>query len=378
MPDRIIHKRSLTAGSVPATSSLEIGELAINVADGKVHLRRSGSANNDVVSLVTANTITTGSIQATAGFTGSLFGTASNATVAVTASSADSFLVRNGIIVSGTYVQDAGANSSPWVLNAYSTDSSYFAGVINAINGMAGFRVDTNGQSQYIARTSTHTDRELRYQLYSDGNCYFGMQGLSGTIVSDLIIRTSADSGVNNGAIKFVLMGSQKMAITPSGIQITNSVLNIDGNVSITGSLDVSGGITGSLQGTASNAISSSYADVAQSAPLYVLSSITSSMLDPYVLTSVTSSMTVLSSSFATTASYISPTFISASAAASGFGSGGGGTGTGFPFTGSAQITGSLVVTGSVSATSFTGDGSGLTNLPTAATSNLFNYYNFI
>ena len=64
------------------------------------------------------------------------------------------------------------------------------------------------------------------------------------------------------------------------------------------------------------------------------------------------------------TASYIDPTFISASAAASGFGSGGGGTGAGFPFTGSAQITGSLTVTGSVNATSFSGDGSGLTNLP--------------
>jgi hypothetical protein len=76
MADRIIHKRSLTEGSVPTTSSLEIGELAININDGKAFLRRSGSGNNDVVPLVTANTITTGSITATS-FTGSLQGTAS-------------------------------------------------------------------------------------------------------------------------------------------------------------------------------------------------------------------------------------------------------------------------------------------------------------
>lgn len=76
MPDKILHKRSLTPGSVPNSSSLELGELAINVADGKIHLRRSGSGNNDVVSVVTANTITTGSITATS-FTGSLFGTSS-------------------------------------------------------------------------------------------------------------------------------------------------------------------------------------------------------------------------------------------------------------------------------------------------------------
>lgn len=51
------------------------------------------------------------------------------------------------------------------------------------------------------------------------------------------------------------------------------------------------------------------------------------------------------SASFATTASYVSPTFISASAAASGFGAGGGAA---FPYSGSAQITGSLGVTGSI------------------------------
>ena len=62
----------------------------------------------------------------------------------------------------------------------------------------------------------------------------------------------------------------------------------------------------------------------------YVLTSVTASMLQPYVLNAntgsfitaaQTSSMTVLSSSVAQTASFISPTFISASAAAAGFGS---------------------------------------------------------
>jgi len=58
----------------------------------------------------------------------------------------------------------------------------------------------------------------------------------------------------------------------------------------------------------------------------------------------------IISSSFATsaslaqTASFVSPTFISASAAASGFGAGG----VAFPFSGSARITGSLNVTGSI------------------------------
>jgi len=64
------------------------------------------------------------------------------------------------------------------------------------------------------------------------------------------------------------------------------------------------------VSGTIDNAISASYAQnatnasTASFAPAYVLTATTSSMLAPYVLTSQTSSMRVLSSSFAVTASY--------------------------------------------------------------------------
>ena len=39
-------KRTTTPGSVPTTSDLSLGELAINVHDGKVFLRRSGSVDD--------------------------------------------------------------------------------------------------------------------------------------------------------------------------------------------------------------------------------------------------------------------------------------------------------------------------------------------
>ena len=78
-------------------------------------------------------------------------------------------------------------------------------------------------------------------------------------------------------------------------INMTDSLLFNTGSAqSLTGSLTISAGITGSLLGTATTA---SYVENAQTAS--------------FVTT-------------AQTASYISPTFISASAAASGFGSGGG------------------------------------------------------
>ena len=63
-------KRSTTAGSAPTTSDLSIGELAINVHDGKVFLRRSGSV--DDVREVLTNEFT-GSVNITGSLTATEF-----------------------------------------------------------------------------------------------------------------------------------------------------------------------------------------------------------------------------------------------------------------------------------------------------------------
>lgn len=51
MASTIRHKRSTTAGAVPAAGALVEGEIAVNVADGKVFVKRS----NGTVSNVTAD-----------------------------------------------------------------------------------------------------------------------------------------------------------------------------------------------------------------------------------------------------------------------------------------------------------------------------------
>ena len=48
-------KRSTTPGSVPTTTDLSIAELAINVSDGKVFLRKSGSLVGDSVQELVSN-----------------------------------------------------------------------------------------------------------------------------------------------------------------------------------------------------------------------------------------------------------------------------------------------------------------------------------
>ena len=62
MAQSIILKRSAVAGRVPDTSSLNLGEVAINTVDGKLYFKKSGSAES-IETILTTNTIASGSIQ---------------------------------------------------------------------------------------------------------------------------------------------------------------------------------------------------------------------------------------------------------------------------------------------------------------------------
>ena len=58
----IILKRNLVSGNVPTTSSLALGELAVNTADGKLFLKKSSSLGETVEEAVTTNTTTNGNV----------------------------------------------------------------------------------------------------------------------------------------------------------------------------------------------------------------------------------------------------------------------------------------------------------------------------
>ncbi len=100
------------------------------------------------------------------------------------------------------------------------TDSltSYIADLTGSTgtNGNSGIRVTTKGLSQFVARASGFSDRELRFQLFSDGVTYFGPM-TTGTTDADLVIRTGADSGSNSGEIQFSTNGSQKAVLSNAG-----------------------------------------------------------------------------------------------------------------------------------------------------------------
>ena len=58
----ILQKRSLVAGTLPTTASLLVGEIGINVPDGRVFLRKSGSGSDTIQSAITTGAQNSGSV----------------------------------------------------------------------------------------------------------------------------------------------------------------------------------------------------------------------------------------------------------------------------------------------------------------------------
>lgn len=285
MSNKILHKRNLTTGIVPTTSSLSVGELAINVADGKVYLRKSGSIEDTILPLVTANTITTGSITATS-FTGSLFGTSSWAQNAITASHATSVGPLNqNLIVTGSLTILGTASFIYTTASQLDIGTNLISVNTNAATRFGGLAVIDSGSSPRSSGSLLFDSQNNQW--------IFVHQNLGGAITSSVLImgpqtfnNVGNEATVTANRLTKGTGGDLGEHIGDSNITDTGTLVSVNSNTQITGSLIISSGITGSLQGTASFALTASYLD-----------------------------------------NYIPP----------------------FPFTGSALITGSLQVTGSLS-----------------------------
>ena len=66
-------RRSSVSGQKPTNANLQLGELALNTTDGKVYMAKSGSLGPSVEELISTNTVNTGSINITGDITGSIF-----------------------------------------------------------------------------------------------------------------------------------------------------------------------------------------------------------------------------------------------------------------------------------------------------------------
>lgn len=106
----ILLKRSNVSGKVPDTTSLQVGEIALNTYDGKAFLHKDG-LTNEVVEIVVTGADVTGSISVTGAITASAFVGSGAGLTGVTASMRPDDFDFNSDPYAGTigYIQGSGS-----------------------------------------------------------------------------------------------------------------------------------------------------------------------------------------------------------------------------------------------------------------------------
>jgi hypothetical protein len=255
--------------------------------------------------------IFSGSVTGINGFTGSLLGTAESASYVLNAESASYALT-------ASYAANVPLTAS-YALNAESASYALTASYIEIAQTASYVENAQTASFVILAQTASYIETAQTASYYNETDPVF-------TAVSGTFVLTSSfdqfTSSYNTGSFtgSFTGDGSQLTGIVSSKWTGSNPISR-DGNVEITGSLNVTNGITASLYGTASwaeNSITASYVENAQTAS-YVLNAISSSfattasfitasgVYGPYGSNSVITSsysLTALSASHAITSSY--------------------------------------------------------------------------
>lgn len=294
MAQSIILKRSATSGKVPTTSSLSVGELAINTYDGKIFLNRSGSSNS-IQEIITTNATNTGSITLTqTGSFGELVVTQdanlrrdlyvvrdiiTNGNLDISGSiTGSSLLVENNGLVNGNLTVLGSINARQFNIGVISSsimytsgsnkfgdttdDTHQFTGSVT-ITGSIYLNGASLGGSTSVSGTFVFPEN-FDYAVYDTGSFLdFNSQSLAynlnfntATVVGSPIhyigalshiddktriypTATSIDSIIND-----VYVGSVTSQSFYTNLPITASGLNISGSTKIIGNTTQSGSIT--------------------------------------------------------------------------------------------------------------------------------------
>lgn len=334
---------NVTASNVRVTGTASIAFLNVEFQSSSV-IYSSGSnilgdASNDTqtlwgtVNVISGPLLVTGSANFQGGVTASLLGTASFASQGVSSSYAlsSSYSVSSSLADAANYAVTAGfANNS-----ATATSASF------ATNALTASFVAGNVTSASFSQTASFiANNRLNQNLIISGS-----SGAQNTLVlfdKDAPYRAAIYADGTNGGL--VVSGN---LYVPAGFVITGSGAGITGIISSSYSVSSSYALSSSF---ADNAATASFVTLAQSAS-YVLNAVSASRA-----TSASRADSSLSSSYALTASF------ALNAAG----------GAGFPYSGSAEITGSLIVSGSARGSVFSGSIASATSSIDFGTGNFF------
>ena len=209
MAQIIKFKRSTTSGAVPGTGSLEYGEIAMNVTDGKVFFKKG---NDTIQELVATNTNTpiTGSINITGAVTASYF-------------VGDGSRLENITVAQAATIQRSFTNSSTWVVNHN----------LNTPNAIAQV-YDTDGY-QIIPETLRHTNYNTITITLSSAQSGYVVVAKGGHIVSGSIDSNNVsglDTAITNQVnVLGVFSGSAQITLNGdvTGTANATTITQIDG-----------------------------------------------------------------------------------------------------------------------------------------------------
>ena len=229
-----------------------------------VDIKTNTTSNNGKVRLYSNTNLpfrveVSGSLFVRDGITGSLQGTASYATQALSASWAPDNSNRNGLITTGSVGGNQSITGSLDVQGTISATSASFT-YVNTVYETASVIYSSGSNQLGDASDDTQT-------LWGTVVLPSGSLNITGSIRSTGEIRTDGGVVVGTALLTNQIQnpaGVGDITISTSGL---NKVVIID-DVEVTGSLKVTGGITGSLQGTASYATQALSASYAPSNPL--------------------------------------------------------------------------------------------------------------
>jgi hypothetical protein len=265
MSQNIRLKRSAVPGRVPTVDQVELGEIALNTYDGKIYLKQ----DNGSPTIIAVGETSSFAVSASFARSSSFATTASYVTVqSATASFAltASFVnpLRQNIQLTGSLF----ISSSTAALSVFGSGSGVFS-----VDGTSGrlFSVDDSLSGSLF---SVNTAAGLPViEAFSDNTIRMGQFGQKALFVSSSAVGIGKENPLN-------------------------AALDVSGSAIVTGSITSTVGFTGSLQGSASYAISASNADTAS----YVVTAQTAS----YVITAQTASyvLNAVSSSYAATSSF--------------------------------------------------------------------------
>jgi hypothetical protein len=270
MAQTIKLKRTSVQGKTPTTSNLDLGELAINTYDGRIFFEKDVDGTLSIQEILTTDSDVTGSLNLNGAITASSLQITGNTiidgnltlggNITIGDSTTDSITVSadfsSSLIPDSGSTYDLGSLSKPW--NEVHANTLYGDGsnITNITVDAAATVSSTFTNSSSVTISHNFNTRNILVAVYDNQNNQILPQNVNTSNLDQVVITLAGSLSGTVVVAKggHILSGSaedsNKLGGKLPSTYATTGSNSLVGNQEITGSLNVSGGITGSVSYT--------------------------------------------------------------------------------------------------------------------------------